>query len=503
MRKAEQNFDNLLQVLEPAVARAGIAALLEWDQETYCPPKAREHRGTMVGLAEADRHAAFIDPKVGQAIALAMKQKDRLPNLKRRILERLDEAYRDSVVLPTEFVQRQATAASESEAAWEVAKQKNDWPHFAPHLGRMIDLAREEVAFYGIDPNNATAVYDKLLQDYEPGFSTARLRSVLSVTRDWLTEFLPRLDLQPQTPPRALAGPFVSEAQMHLSRRLLTDLGFDFEAGNLALSVHPFSTWIGRNDTRLTTEIEPGNLVSVHSTAHEAGHAMFDQNGPELLSQCSLFPVSMGVHESQSRMYENIIGRSRAFCRYIMPQLRTLSLDLNSLTAHDLFRAWNIVAPGPVRLEADEVTYNLHIIIRVELEMEFLSGSIKLEDLPAAFSDRCERYLGVRPENDARGILQDGHWSAGMFGYFGTYTLGNLASAQLFRRFEDEFPNWELDVARGEFGPLHRWLQSYVYPYGHTMSVDDLLQRATGEPLNPKYWCRYIERKFAHQLQMA
>lgn len=495
MRRAPRSLTTLERALQPALARHSVTQLFEWDQATHCPPAGEQHRGYVSGLISADAHRAFTSRRVGRAIDQAMDRRSDLSPLERRLVERLDFTFRRETALPTDFVQRQAQVCTEAQTAWKEAKVRRSFSRFAPHLQRVLDYVRSEAAYYR-QATGGGSLYDALLAGYEPGCTTTQLQAALEQTRVWLVPFLQKLDPQPPPRQRCWAGPFPHQDQLRIARKILSDFGFDFERGVFGSSLHPFSTTVGLDDHRVTTDLTDSLLESIYSTAHEAGHALFDQGSPELVRRMNIFACSLGIHESQSRLWENIVGRSRSYCRYLWPTLLDAYPGLNAATVDDFYRYCNTVQRSPIRIEADEVTYNLHILLRVELEIALIEGQLEVKDLPAAFDDKMEAYLGLRPAHDGEGALQDTHWSEGMFGYFGTYTLGNLLSAQLFQQYAGEHPAYADDFAAGQFAPLLDWLHERVHQDGLTMDIDSLASQVTGEPLNPAHWFRYLEDKF-------
>lgn len=478
----------------------GIGALLGWDQETMMPPRgvgARAHqRATLDGLA----HDRLTAPRVGQLLdqleqaAAAHPEQFDLP--RRAQIRELRRDYRRAVKLPRQLVQDLAHATAIGYQTWCEARAANDWPRFVPALDRIVELERQvarRLAEGAGDP------YDALLDLFEPGMTVARLEPIFQELRPALVALLGKICQHPAPSEAPVQQPFEVDQQWVLARQLLGLIGFRPDAGRLDPSPHPFDTRIGRDDVRLTDRVNPNDLrVAIFGVLHEGGHALYDQNLPASLDRTSVGTApSTGVHESQSRFWENLVGRSAAFWRYVLPWAQAIfPRQLGETSLEDLVRAINVVRPSFIRTDADEVTYNLHIIIRFELERGLIAGTLPVAELPSRWNALMQQYLGITPPDARQGVLQDPHWAQGMFGYFPSYTLGNVYAAQLWQAMQRDLPDVEARIASGDLAPLREWLWSHLWQHGAIYPPIELITRATGEAPTSRYLIAYLERKF-------
>lgn len=344
------------------------------------------------------------------------------------------------------------------------------------------------------------SLYQALSWAYEPEMDIKRIKQIMEDVRQWLVPFLGKIRESGVIPSDAvLHGHFPINQQKQLAEVVLRTIGYDYQRGNFAVTLHPFMAPVGTNDSRVTTRFNPSFLSSsFFGVMHEGGHASFEQGVDELIGGIRVMEMkcSMGIHESQSRLWENLVGRSKPFWEFFYPILRAIFPEYWSVSLDDFYQAINVVKPGAIRVEADEVTYNLHILLRFELELALLTGDLKINDLSVAFAEKMTEYLGYTPVNVAEGVLQDIHWAAGYVGYFPTYLLGNLATAQLFVQFAKENPRWDDAFHLGNFKCLLDWMRQRVHPFGHVKELDKLIVEVTGEQLNPEYWFEYLKEKF-------
>jgi carboxypeptidase Taq len=471
-----------------------IGALLSWDQQTKMPPRGAEARARARATIRVLQHRRLVDPALGELLEGAADAD--LDAHQAACVRLLLRDQRQAVRLSDELVRRMALAAGRGHAAWEEARRRADYEIFKPHLAELVDLKREHADLLG----HGGVRYDALLDLFEPGMHANRLRPLFAALNDELVALVDAIRGAPQLPPPPYTGrEFADQPQWDFTMRLLADLGFDLEAGRQDLSVHPFSTDIGRHDVRVTTRIFPDDpFSSVYSTIHEAGHGMYSQGHDERYEDLPVADApSLGAHESQSRLWENIVGRSRPFWEHYTPVIREYLGDtIGGATVDDLYREVNRVAPSLIRVEADEVTYNLHIMIRFELELALMAGDLDVDELPAAWNDAYERRLGVRPQNDVVGVLQDTHWSEGAFGYFPTYSLGNLYAAMLWRALAADIPDVDEQIAAGRFDAILGWLREHVHEAGSLEECEPMMRRVTGlelshEPLMDYLWSKY------------
>jgi carboxypeptidase Taq len=465
-------------------------ALLDWDEETMLPSGARAERGEQLATLEGIRHALLVSDRLGDLVEDAAARADGNETLARE-LYLLRRLRRHALALPEDLVRHFANAKSQSLGAWEEARKQNDYAIFAPAFERLLALLREraEALSGGSEP------YDALLDEHEPGMSRSRLDPVLDEVREALVPLVRAAD--PRAGRLRGAHRFPEAGQWDLCRSLLTAMGFAFERGRLDRSTHPFTLYAGANDVRLTIRVDETDLPSaVLATLHEGGHGLYDQGfDPADRDTLLAEAPSMGLQEAQARLWENHVGRSLAFWEHVFPRLQKLFPDaVKGLSPESFYRDVNVVRPGLIRVAADEISYHLHIVLRYELEVALISGALGIADLPAAWNERSASLIGVRPPSDREGVLQDVHWSLGMFGYFPTYTLGSLYAAQLAETYARERPLNE-EIGRGEFGGLLSWLRANIHRLGQRFSTEEIIAKATGRGLDTGAFFRHIERK--------
>jgi carboxypeptidase Taq len=471
---------------------AALGALAGWDQQTLAPPRSLPHRARMEAELARLLHQRATLPELAEHLERASS----LPGaLEQANLREWKRAYERARRVPEDLAAALAQASAEGTGRWAEARPKDDWPAVLPSLKTLFALHRELGQALGFDEEP----YDGLLDGYEPGARVASIAPLLSELREELKHLLARLQASPHQPRlELLMQPASPEAQEALILEVLSAIGFDLSAGRLDRSPHPFTQRITPGDVRLTTRYDPHAFhTSLMSALHEAGHGLYEQGLPEEhFGTPAGEAVSLGFHESQSRLWENFVGRSQGFWRFLWPKAQARIPSLHSVALEPFWAALNAVRPGPIRVEADEVTYNLHILIRFELELEVLRGKLAVEELPEAWEAQYQANLGIRPSSLREGVLQDMHWYSGLIGYFPTYTLGTLYAAQLFARAQAELGPFEEPFARGEFRPLLNWLREHIHAQGSRWEPQVLLQRVSGETLNPKYlvdhlWARY------------
>jgi carboxypeptidase Taq len=450
-------------------------SLIQWDMQVMMPPAGAQGRGEEISLLTKLIHERLTDPKLGDLLDELSNTSDLNEQLAHGV-HNMILARNRATKLPTALVRQIADAESEGFNAWQIAKKEDDFAAFAPHLERHVNLAREKSARIDANAN----AYDVLLEEFEPG---ARVEQITPMFQRLGAELKVLIDkCQGGTAPQGLTGSFDTAGQVALSNAILPALGYDLNAGRLDTSSHPFSVGIHPGDCRITTRFEETDLLAgLGATIHETGHAMYEQGLP-LAGKKSGWgdAASYGMHESQSRFWENFIGGSHAFAQWLAP-LANQHLAGHDFTADKLFGAANAVNPDLIRVYADEVTYNLHIIIRYELELSLISGSLCVTDLPDAWRERYQHHLGITPPNNAQGVLQDVHWSGGAFGYFPTYTIGNLYAASIGAHLTANMPTLWDDVACGEFGAVLQWLRTNIHSKGHSADAAQIVCDAVGK----------------------
>lgn len=458
-------------------------ALLEWDQQTGLPPAGAEARGEQLAVLGRIQHERSTAPEVGDWLAELDAASGSLDDLQRAALRQARRRYRRATVLPGRLVEEGARARSEGFAAWLSAKEAGSFAAFEAPLQRIIDLTREQASLLATvteNPGGIAHPYDALLEDYDPGSTVADLRPMFARLATELGQLLSAVEGRPH--PAEVTRSFDVEGLRRLSERVMRDLGFDAKAGRLDLSEHPFSTGIAVGDTRITTHLLGDNLLaSLGAVIHESGHGMYEQGLPAKWAGTGLNRAAgYGMHESQSRFWENFIGRSEAFFRYLVPRMAGIwpSVDLSP---QDLYGAANRVQRSLIRIFADEATYNLHIIARFELELGVLEGRLQARDLPAAWDEAYGRIVGVVAPSPKEGVLQDVHWSSGLFGYFPSYTIGNLYAASLGASISAEQPDLWQNVERGDFRAILGWLRAKIHTRGAEKDAPDVFREAVGD----------------------
>ncbi len=480
-----------------------ISGVLSWDQETYMPPKAVGERSEQLELLSGLIHDRQSSPELGDLLAEAGVS-DRRPlgpddaaPVERAYLRELFRAYRRSTRLPRRLVTELAKQAAIGQARWAEARKASNFAQFGPQLSVILDLVRECASCLGYKEHP----YDPLLDEYEPWMKTSELERVFAGLGPKLRELVQRIAASGRRPDTSfLQASYPVERQREFSLAVLREIGYDFQRGRLDESAHPFSTTLGRADVRLTTRYNPEFFnTGVFGTIHEAGHGLYELGiGAELSDTILADGTSMGIHESQSRMWENFIGRSLPFWVCFYPRLKAMfPQNLETVRLEDFHRAVNAVQPSLIRVEADEVTYNLHILVRFELEKRLVANELQVGELPGAWNQQYREVLGVEPPDDAQGVLQDIHWSMGSFGYFPTYALGNLYAAQFYRTMKRDLPGMEEELVRGEFAPALSWLRDKVHRLGRLVPAAELCRQVTGESLDPACLVEYLEGKYS------
>ena len=490
-------FDQLCQHARETALLTSIDSLLNWDERTYMPVQAGPYRAEQITLLSGMIHKRRTDPKLGQWLEELLSSelgRDRHSDQGATIHE-LKREYDKRVKLPQSLVEELARTAVLGQQAWVKARKGNNFASFAPLLEKIYQLKREEAAALGY----SDCPYDALLDDFEPGAKTKQVAQVLADLRQELVPLVKAIGEARRRPDtELLKRPFPTALQEQFGKQAAAAIGFDFERGRLDVTHHPFCSGMGPNDCRITTRYDERFFPSsFFGTLHEAGHAIYDQGlRPEWFGLPPGTYVSLGIHESQSRMWENAVGRSRPFWQHFFPQLQQMcSASFAGVALDDFYFAINAVQPSLIRVEADEATYNLHIIIRFELEQALLAGDLPIADLPGAWKQKYREYLGIEPPNDADGCLQDIHWSAGLIGYFPTYSLGNLYAAQFLEQADRDLGGLAAMFARGEFLPLREWLRDKVHARGQCYKASELGQLVTGQTLGHAALMRYLRGK--------
>ncbi len=491
-------YRELLVELREIALLGSVASVLGWDERTQMPPKGAEQRANQSSLLAKLVHEQFTAARIGELIA-AVESSDLVQDPQSDAAVNVREtrrSYDRATKLPTALVEELTRTAVLGQQAWGEAKQKSDYAMFRPWLGKTLELKRQEAACIGSASGDP---YDALLDEFEPGETAAGIRKTFDSLRGPLVELVGQIvESGRKAPIEILERHYPAAAQETLAREAATAVGFDFSAGRLDVSLHPFCTGLGPGDTRMTTRYDERYFGdAIFGVLHETGHALYDQG-----LEAAHFgtprgdAVSLGIHESQSRLWENLVGRSRSFWRFFLPRAKQAFPEtLRDVDLDRWYFAINDVRPSLIRTESDEATYNLHIMLRFELEQALLKGDLTPEDLPAAWNARMKADLGLTPPDDARGCLQDIHWSGGAIGYFSTYTLGNLYAAQFFEQARIDLGDLDGQFAKGEFTPLLTWLRDKIHRHGKRFTASKLAQRITGKPLDAAPLLRHLRGK--------
>ncbi len=496
----EQAYEELLKRMKEIAVLGNTAGVLGWDQEVYMPAANAPYRAEQLSLLAGMLHHKFTDPAVGGLISQAESSKSLTSDVLSDSAVNLREwrhSYDRSTKLPQKLVEEMARVTSNAQVEWVEARKENKFSRFQPWLEKIIALVQEQAKCYGYKDHP----YDALLEDYEPGLTTAQLNQLFPPLKKSLAEMVSKITSSKKQPDLSiLKRSCPVPLQVAFCRQLAEAIGFDFATGRIDVSAHPFTTGLGPRDTRITTRFEETNFENAFfSTLHESGHGIYDQNLPSdgHYGTPRASAVSLGIHESQSRLWENLVGRSLAFWKHFFPELKkSFPGTFDDLSLEAFYFAINHSAPSFIRTESDEVTYNLHVALRYDIETALISGSLKAADVPKVWNEAVKQYLGVTPPNDSQGCLQDVHWSHGSFGYFPTYTLGNLYSAQFFATAEKEAGPLEGKFEKGDFKPLKKWLNEKIHAEGHRYRAGDLCKKVTGKELTSEFFLGYLNKKF-------
>ncbi|PSC70957.1 Carboxypeptidase Taq [Micractinium conductrix] len=508
--EVKADYEALCKKLKEVSALGGISGLLGWDELTMMPPGSADARAAQKAALAGVLHEKQTDAELGELLRrlqAANLEAAELGPYERATVREAARDYKKVTAVTKEMAQREAELESEGYQAWVKARQESNFAAFAPVLQEWLALRRQKAAL--VDASRP--VYDVLLDDFEKGMTAARLDEIFGQVKEGLVPLLADLRARGKAPSDAwLKGDYDTDKQAELCNKVAVVLGFDLEKGRLDVSVHPFTGGSHPTDVRMTTRFKKDDLTEgITGAIHETGHSLYEQGRNQ---QYDGLPVNealgMGVHESQSLLWERMVALSQPFSAFLLPLLRehfpSLPADKNP---EDLYAALNIVKhpsdSSMIRVEADEVTYPLHIIIRYELEKALLEGKIAVDDLPKLWNQKMKEYLGCEPESDARGVLQDVHWSAGALGYFPTYSLGAMYACQLFKAAQVDLPTLDADIAAGNFAPLKAWLNEKVHKVGSLHpSGDELMKAVTGAPLDPQIFLDYLQQKYTKLYQL-
>ncbi|WP_079508162.1 carboxypeptidase M32 [Mesobacillus jeotgali] len=481
-----------------------ISGLLSWDQKVIAPKKGRPIFAKASSTLRTEAFKLTVSEEMGKLLSILSS-----PNAdeylddaaKAKVRERL-KFYNRSKSIPAEMIKDFSVLTSKANDAWEEARENNDFEKYLPFLEKIVEFKRNAIEFYGYENHP----YDALLDEYEPGLTVEKLDPLFVKLRQSSTDLLKRIQNASYKPNVEIFEQSYSvEKQKEFNRFILPLIGFDMNGGRLDETVHPFAQTVNTGDVRITTRYLDDNVRSaIFGTIHEAGHGIYEQNiDPRFEDSVLQEGASFGIHESQSRFLENMVGRSEEFWKYFYPKLQEhFPEQLENVGLDDFYRAINAVQPSFIRVEADELTYNLHIMVRYEIEKALIAGEIEVKDLPATWNSKIHEYLGITPANDSEGVLQDIHWSFGGFGYFPSYSLGNLYAAQILNKIKVDVPDFYESIEKGDFAVIQKWLRENIHQYGMLYTPNELIVRATGEELNADYLVQYLEEKYSKVYQL-
>jgi carboxypeptidase Taq len=499
------SYKKLLKKVKDMFILESTTSVIHWDMETMMPPKAIRLRSQQLALLSRIEHKMNTDPEIGKLLEEIMKhpEHDRLNAVQQRNLYLIKKNYDEQTKLPEDLVAEIAKQQAITVDIWKKAKTAKDFSMLKPKLEKLVDLKKTAAEILMAIKETATP-YDALIDIFEPKMPAETINKIFRELREGLIYLIKKCEATPKQPDKSILKRRVPiDMQREISKTIAEFVGYDIESkearGRIDETEHPFTTGY-YDDVRVTTHYYEENFTSaIFSTLHECGHALYDQNlNPEWMFQPVGTPCSMGFHESQSRFVENIMGRSREFWIYFLPKLKKFTGNVLSKVDSDAFVfAINQVRPSKIRIEADEVTYGIHIIIRFKLEQDLIGGKITVTELPEVWNQSYKDYLGVDIENDSEGVMQDTHWASGFYGYFPSYTLGNIYSGQILGAMEKDLPEWKTQIAHGNFQDIKHWLIKTIHSYGNLYDPSDLLKKTGGEELSVKPYLNYLNQKYS------
>lgn len=500
MAQKKTPYDQLSELSREIATWSAISNLLDWDQETYMPEGAIDFRSSQNSLVTAHAHKLKISAKytkiLGSLINIETGEvlDPSLSAPQKAALKEWRRDYQKSIKLPGSYIKNLVTTTTKASSAWAEARKVSNFKKFAPHLEKIVKLNQKKAAYLGFKDTP----YDALLDLYEPGSTCAKLVPLFDSLKTGLKTLLHKITSKPQHDASFLKQNFEATAQLEFSKLLLRAMGFHPETSRLDLSSHPFCSPMHPTDIRMTTRIHLNDIMSnLFSALHEGGHGLYGQNLPVQFFGTPLGEqISLGIDESQSRFWETRVGRTRPFWHHFLPQLQSAFPQLKHVTLDQFYFAINTIKPSFIRVEADEVTYTLHVILRFEIEKMLVEGSLKVKDVPKIWNQKMHDLLGITPPTDALGCLQDIHWSLGSMGYFPTYALGNLYAAQFFEKFAHDHPDWESQLSQGNLAFIRDWLKTHIHQYGRQYTPHGLIEKVTGKPLSEKPYLDYLNAKY-------
>jgi carboxypeptidase Taq len=501
--KLQDSYDQLLERSKRLTVLGTAAALAGWDMQTYMPARGIGLRSEQLSLISILYHQALTDPKVAELLETVENDKGfiDLGQEEKRNVHLMRKAYDETSRIPEALIAKMSKQETITFDVWRKAKAANDYNAYAPELSKMIEL-KKEAAQILMDVKGTKTSYDALLDSYEPSITAQKIQEVFSGMRKGLVKIVKKVESSHVRPDdKFLARTVPIETQRKISAEAMRFIGFETEGenagGRLDEAEHPFTTGY-YSDVRITTHYYPNRFSSsIYSILHEGGHALYEQGIPqEWMYQPIGSPCSYGIHESQSRYVENMIGRSPEFLSFMLPRLKKITgKALTGVKTADFVSAVNVIEPSKIRIEADEATYGLHIIVRFEMEQDIMSGKLTADELPGAWNERYDKYLGMEIENDSEGVMQDVHWSGGSFGYFPSYALGNIYGGMFLKKMDQDLPSWRDEIKAGNYLPVRQWSARNIHSKGSLYDPADLVKNVTGQDLDIAPFLEYLERK--------
>lgn len=489
----EEKIKKFREMIKEKKIIDSMLALLQWDLETQAPKGGYKLISEMIGELSLKSYNLTTSKEFLETLKELKKNEEKLDNIMKREIEILEEEVEKIKVIPSEEYKMYSELTAKAQGIWELARANNDFESFAPILEQIFNFNRKFIEYRGIKDD----VYSEILNDYEKGMNVKKLDNFFEELKNEIVPLLKEINKNKRNFEKKIKFEVSECDQKKFSKEILEYIGFDLEKGILSESAHPFTLTVNKDDVRLTTRyLKNLPFSSVFSTIHEGGHGIYEQGVAEELKETILSDgASMGIHESQSRFYENIIGRSKEFWFGILEKSKFKYNELSKLSLEEIYKGINEVSPSLIRVEADELTYSLHIMVRYEIEKGILSGEYLIKDLPKIWNEKMNEYLGVIPSTDSEGVLQDVHWSCGLIGYFPSYALGNVYSLQILNAMKKDI-NIEGALERGELKKIKEWLGEKIHRYGKLKTPKEIMISVTGEELNPEYYIEYLKEKY-------
>jgi carboxypeptidase Taq len=497
-------YRELLSKVKDLAVLSTVQGIVHWDMETYMPPNAVEQRSQQLALLSRIQHKFATDPEIGKLVNAVQTSSEyqAMGQVEKRNIYLIQKGYREQTALPEKLVSELAMQEAITVNTWKKAKTQKDYNLFKADLQKLLDLSKQAAEIL-MKVKEVKTPYEALIDNFEPKMSASTITATFNKLLEGLKPLIAKIENCQNKPSVDILHQSVPVENQRIVTQLITQtLGYDTASpqacGRVDETEHPFTTGC-YNDVRITTHYYPSNYASsIFSVLHETGHAIYERNlKPEWQYQPVGTPCSFGIHESQSRFYENIIGRSKEFWKSFLPQVKMAAPSLSNLEPDAFMHAMNKVERSKIRIEADEVTYSLHIIIRFEIERDLFADKITINELPEVWNQKYADYLGVKVENDAEGVMQDTHWASGLYGYFPSYALGNIYSGQIVAAITRASPDWRNELAKGNLKPVNDWLKENIHSKGDLYDPEDLIKQATGYNLNSEQYLQYLNEKYS------